>query len=190
MSASEKWKEKKKPIFIGTLIGLCVVIALVFYGIISSSYEETDDAYVTGNQITINPQISGTVTQIFAEDTFPVKQGQLLATLDTTDFAITLNLKREQLANTCRSVYDLFEQVKQKEDEVAAKRAAFLNASQDFQHRKEVLSSGAISLEEYEQSEMQFNKEASLLSLAQHKLAAAVAQVQNTTLLTHPKLKE
>lgn len=190
MSLSEKWKEKKKPIILGVLVALLVVIALIFFWIDSRRYETTEDAYVGGNQITINPQISGTVTQIFAEDTFPVKKGQLLAMLDPTDCQITLNLKKEQLANTCRSVYDLFEQVKQRQDEVEAKKAAFLKSSLDFQHRKEVLPSGAISLEDYQQSEMRFNQDRSLLSLAKHKLDAAVAQVQNTTILTHPKLKE
>lgn len=48
-------------------------------------FEETDDAYVAGNQIQIMSQVSGSVTKVWADNTDFVKEGDVLVTLDPTD---------------------------------------------------------------------------------------------------------
>jgi membrane fusion protein (multidrug efflux system) len=48
-------------------------------------YEETDDAYVAGNQVQIMAQVSGSVTKVWADNTDFVQQGDPLVTLDQTD---------------------------------------------------------------------------------------------------------
>ncbi len=55
---------------------------MFWYCVIS---EETDDAYVAGNQIQIMSQVSGSVTKVWADNTDFVKEGDVLVTLDPTD---------------------------------------------------------------------------------------------------------
>lgn len=43
-------------------------------------FEETDDAYVAGNQIQIMSQVSGSVTKVWADNTDFVKEGDVLVT--------------------------------------------------------------------------------------------------------------
>jgi len=75
----------------GALLALTLlfVIIAVAYGIywflVLRHYENTDDAYVAGNQVQIMSQVSGSVTKVWADNTDFVKQGDVLVTLDQAD---------------------------------------------------------------------------------------------------------
>jgi membrane fusion protein (multidrug efflux system) len=64
---------------------LLFIIIAVAYGIywflVLRHYEETDDAYVAGNQVQIMAQVSGSVTKVWADNTDFVQQGDPLVTL-------------------------------------------------------------------------------------------------------------
>ena len=87
---------------------ILVVIALVFvlagigwwllYVFVLSLRETTDDAYVSGNQVTIASQVPGTVIAVLADDTQLVEVGQPLVKLDPTDAQVTLAKAKSALA--------------------------------------------------------------------------------------------
>ena len=58
--------------------------------LVASHYESTDNAYVQGNVIQITPQVGGTVTAIYADDTDFVQAGQPLVKLDPADARVAL----------------------------------------------------------------------------------------------------
>src|SRR5881409_3574074 len=70
--------------------------------------QSTDDAYVNGNVVQITPQISGTVTNVGADDTRFVTAGQTLVVLDQSDAKVALDQAAAQLARTVREVRNLF----------------------------------------------------------------------------------
>ncbi len=78
-------RKKARYIFLG-VIGL---ILLVLLGILLlwylGSYENTDDAFVDGHTDPISTRINGTVANVFVENTYRVKKGQLLLVLDPRD---------------------------------------------------------------------------------------------------------
>lgn len=82
-----KKKGKRKTALL--LLTLLFVIIAVAYGIywflVLRHIEETDDAYVAGNQVQIMAQVSGSVTKVWADNTDFVKEGDVLVTLDQTD---------------------------------------------------------------------------------------------------------
>lgn len=49
---------------------------LAWYLLYARYYESTDDAYVNGNQVTLTPQITGTVTQVTVDEGDYVEKGQ------------------------------------------------------------------------------------------------------------------
>ncbi|MFT4195573.1 MAG: EmrA/EmrK family multidrug efflux transporter periplasmic adaptor subunit, partial [Ottowia sp.] len=59
-----------------------VLLAAIAWGVydwlVLSHFEDTDNAYVQGNLVQITPQIGGTITAIFADETEPVQAGQPL----------------------------------------------------------------------------------------------------------------
>lgn len=57
-------------------------------------FESTDDAFIDGPTIAINPQVSGLVAAVRFSDNQVVHKGDLLVELDPTDFQVALNQAR------------------------------------------------------------------------------------------------
>jgi membrane fusion protein (multidrug efflux system) len=76
----------RKAIIIG-VVAIAVILALI-WGLRYYAYQQvhtaTDDAYVTGNLVNVSPIISGTLEQLTVQEGDFVKQGQLIARLDTS----------------------------------------------------------------------------------------------------------
>ena len=84
---------KRRRILI--LIALAFIVIGILWGVywllVLSKREDTDDSYVNGNKVVISAQISGTVVAVLADDTQLVKAGQVLVKLDPIDAAIGLS---------------------------------------------------------------------------------------------------
>lgn len=76
----------------GLLFVILILLAAfaAWYYFLGRWAEETDDAYVGGNQVQITPQIAGTVVSIAADDGMKVEQGQLLVQLDPADTEVAM----------------------------------------------------------------------------------------------------
>jgi hypothetical protein len=97
----DKEKEKKPPLKdrvrawakqhpVGTILIVVGAVVLIIGGILLwrylESYENTDDAFVDGHTDPISPRISGFVSAVYVENTYYVKKGQLLISLDPKDY--------------------------------------------------------------------------------------------------------
>jgi len=83
-------KNKKNKINFKMYIPLIIVVASVvtggiFWFIGYSRYIKTDDAFLTSDVVTVSPKIMGRISKIYVGEGDSVKQGQLLAELDSTD---------------------------------------------------------------------------------------------------------
>lgn len=68
------------------LIVPLLMIAAFFWWAYASTHEDTDDAYVTGHSHEVSARINDTVSRVYVNDNDHVTAGQLLVTLDRTDF--------------------------------------------------------------------------------------------------------
>lgn len=93
---------------------------LAWYLLYARYYESTDDAYVNGNQVTLTPQITGTVTQVTVDEGDYVEKGQPLVLLDPSDTAIALQQAEANLASTVRQVRGLYSTADNYRAQVAA----------------------------------------------------------------------
>ncbi len=99
------------------LRGLFVIVVLLlaalalWYFMFGRWFEETDDAYVQGNQVQITPLVAGTVVAINADDGMRVERGQLLVQLDPSDTAVALQQAEANLAKTVRQTRGLYRSV-------------------------------------------------------------------------------
>ncbi len=88
------------------MLTLLFIIIAVAYGIywflVLRHYEETDDAYVAGNQVQIMAQVAGSVTKVWADNTDYVQKGDPLVTLDRTDAQQAFEKAKTQLAASVR----------------------------------------------------------------------------------------
>lgn len=102
MAKPETSKRQKILRVIATIFALIGLGWWLDWALFARYVEETDDAYVQGNVVQITPQIAGTVTQIYADDTDVVKPGQVLMRLDTGDVNVALAQAEAALAQTVR----------------------------------------------------------------------------------------
>ncbi len=174
-------------VLIFVLIGLGFLGYWLFYG---RFHEYTDDAYVDGNNVTLTPQIPGIVIALAAMDADFVPQGKVLIELDQTDARISLDKAVAELGSAVRNVMQLFEKVKQDEANIAMKKAEFVKAAQDYDHRVSLVDEGGVSVEDFDHVVAELKSAFADLNLAEHEYIADVAQVENTTVETHPLVEK
>ncbi len=146
----------------------------------------TDDAYVEGNQVMLTPLKSGFVQAILTEETYLVEKGQLLVQLDETDSKIALQKEKENLAAVVREVCQNFHEVFALQSNVQSKKAEFIKAAQDYEHRVSVLDVRGVSLEDFEHAVAALRSSFELLHMSEILWEKAYSLVQGTTILTHP----
>ncbi len=177
-------------ILITSIFLLAAIGWMIYYLLIGRFYVYTENAYVHGNEMMLTPEVSGNVVAIYADDTDLVEEGQVIVSLDSTDYQIALDMKTALLAETTRRVVALFDAVKAREATLALKKAELLQYELDNFHRSGLIGSHAVSLEEYEQSATNVKVALASVDVAEKEYEMAKAQVEGTTVSTHPLIED
>ena len=171
------------------IISTLLFLFFLFWFFYWRFHKYTDDAYVTGNQIVITPLYPSFVKAIHTDDTFLIKKGQLIIELDDTNAKIDFNKAQEYLANTVREVCQLFHQVFAYEAEIGAKRALYVVAEEDFQHRYNVVNQGGVSVEDYEHAIAALRTSFYDLQMTEILYQKSLSLVGNTSVRNHPRVQ-
>src|SRR5579863_9358776 len=91
-------------------IAVAVIPGYRYYRYIES-HVSTDDAYVDGTVALVSSRVAGTVSNVYVEDNWTVKQGQLLLTLDPRDLEVRVQQARAQAARARQSIDEMYAQV-------------------------------------------------------------------------------
>jgi membrane fusion protein (multidrug efflux system) len=153
-------------------------------------YETTDDAYVNGNLVQLTPQISGIVVRINADDTALVRAGDPVVLLDRADTQTALAQSQAALAQTVRSVRELYANTGALRATVALRRAEWRRAQDDLERRTGLPDARAVAVEDLKHAQAQVETAAAALHAAEEQLAASEAMVSRTTVATHPNVKQ
>jgi membrane fusion protein (multidrug efflux system) len=89
------------------IFGVLVAVGVLWGGqklMRSLSYEETDDAQITGNIYPVIPRVPGKVVEVLAQDNQRVRQGDVLIRIDPSDFQIRRDMAEAQLMKARASV--------------------------------------------------------------------------------------
>ena len=170
-------------------LSLVAVLAALWWGLYASRYQSTDDAYVAGDLVSVMSQVNGTVIAIGADDTDQVRAGQELVRLDATDARIALEDAEEQLARTVRQTVTVFANRDQLTAVVGQRRADLNRAQADFNRRKNLAASGAVSGEELGHARDELKAAQDALTAAQKSLAASTALVGHTGVADNPDVQ-
>ena len=82
----EKTSKKNKGLII--LLSIIAVIIGIVYYLNSLRYETTDDAYIDGDLVQISAKVSGQVEDIYIQDNQKIKEGDIIAKIDDTDYKV------------------------------------------------------------------------------------------------------
>src|SRR3984893_18634824 len=116
-------------------IAVAAIPAYHYYGYIES-HVSTDDAYVDGTVALVSSRVAGTVTNVYVEDNWTVKEGQVLLTLDQRDFEVKVAQADAQLERAKQSVDELYEAVQAARSGVSLVQSQLKQAKIDYDPAK------------------------------------------------------
>ncbi|CAM3707496.1 multidrug efflux MFS transporter periplasmic adaptor subunit EmrA [Xenorhabdus thuongxuanensis] len=167
-------KQKRRHII--TLLTLFFLLLgagyTIYWFLILRHHQETDNAYVTGNQIQVMSQIAGSVVTVNFDNTDFVKSGQPLIQLDPRDAELALERTKNELANTVRITHQHLIDSKRYQAIIELKKIALRKAQNDLSRREILGTQDLIGKEE-----LQHMRET--VSAAQADLDVAIAQYKS-----------
>lgn len=187
-----KKKGKRKSALI--LLTLLFVIIAVAYGIywflVLRHYEETDDAYVAGNQVQIMSQVSGSVTKVWVENTDFVNKGDVLVTLDPTDAQQAFERAQTELASSVRQTRQLMINSKQYQANIELQKTQLAQAQSDLNRRVPLGSANLIGREELQHARDAVASAQAQLDVAVQQYNANQAMILGTKLEDQPAVQQ
>jgi membrane fusion protein, multidrug efflux system len=197
---------KRRRVLLTVVVGAFAVGIVVWagwYGLVGRWYEDTDNAYVQGNVVEISPQVQGTVVSIDADDGDLVHTGAALVRLDPSDSQVALSAAQADLASTVRKVRGLYSNerglastIDGAQAELDARRVALDKARADYERRRGLGRSGAISDEELAHAHDTLVSAQSAFAGAQSSLSTLTQQYQtskalvdDTVIASHPDVE-
>ncbi|EOX5561777.1 multidrug efflux MFS transporter periplasmic adaptor subunit EmrA [Yersinia enterocolitica] len=186
-----KKKQRKRVLLILTGIFIIIGVAyLIYWFLVLRHHQETDNAYVSGNQVQIMSQVPGSVVSVNFENTDLVKSGDVLLTLDPTDAEQTYEQAKTALANTVRQTHQLIINSKQYQANIALKKTELSKAQNDLKRRVVLGSVDAIGREELQHARDAVDAAQASLDVAIAQYNANQALVLNTPLEKQPAVEQ
>ncbi|MBC3862265.1 HlyD family efflux transporter periplasmic adaptor subunit [Undibacterium jejuense] len=186
--APDSGKRRGLLIIVTTLLVLAIAAYGVWWTLVGSHYEHTEDAYAAGNVVQVTSQVAGTVLAIHADDTDLVQAGKPLVELDKTDAKVALDQAEAQLAQTVREVKVLFANNASLQANIDVRSTDVERAKSDLARRQQLVSTGAISTEELEHARNSLKTAEAALIAAREQLASNHALTENTNVTQHPNV--
>lgn len=158
---THKPRIKKRVIFIIVLAILAVLVGVYVFH--ETQYQSTDDAYVDTTTVNVSPRVSGQIEEVYVKDNQFVKEGDLVAVIDSADYKIRIdqaeaNYERLQL-----------EQKNAKANLSAAKSAIEL-AKKDLDRYKNLYEQGAVSKQTLDSAQVKYDQAEANLTQANQAL--------------------
>jgi len=185
---NKKTAKKKIMKFIIFMAILGIIYAL-YYFLYSSNFEETENAYVTGNQTAVTAQIGGSVTEINFANTTSVKKGDLLISFEDTDYQLALEGAKIALAQSVRDYFSLSTNVTQYEKGVQEALNNYNNIKKIYDRSKASFEAGIISRQSFDDVSTKLDN--AKLALAQRREALSNARLQASSkdVYSHPAVR-
>ncbi|MFP1946828.1 multidrug efflux MFS transporter periplasmic adaptor subunit EmrA [Lonsdalea quercina] len=163
---------------------------LAYWFLVLRHHQETDDAYVAGNQIQIMSQVAGSVTSVNVDSTDFVRKGDVLVELDPTDAQQAYERAQTALANSVRQVHQLIINSRQYQANIALQQTALNQAVSDLNRREALGKVNAIGREDVQHARDAVASAQASLDVAKQQFAANQALILNTPLEKQPAIQQ
>ena len=189
-SSNNKSQQRKKglSIFILLLILISIGSAAYWYFFIKG-FEETEDAYVSGNQVMVSSQVAGNISKINVDNMDPVQAGDVLLELDDTNAKLSFEQAKSNLANAVRQVSQLNYTVKQLKSAVRANEITLAQAQGNLNRRVQLVKDGAIDKESFQHAKEAVELAKANLTTSQNQLEANQALLLDGPLSEQPQIQ-
>ena len=179
---------KRKAVLIAITAAFVVAGAAwaVYYQLVLSREEVTDNAYVGGNLVTLSAQVTGNVDAIRADETQMVTAGAPLITLNAIDADLALSQAQARLGNVVRQERERYASVAQYDAVIAQRRLALATAQGNLVRRAPLAADHTISGEDLAHAKQAVDDAKAALAVAQRQAESAKSGVAGVNLASHP----
>jgi membrane fusion protein, multidrug efflux system len=174
-------KEKSGKVYIPLILVIALVLGGgVYWYIDYSKYIKTDDAKVEADNVAVSPKILGRISELFAEEGSAVKEGQLLAILDSTDMVAQKNqavaakmlAEASVIQSRAKYQYDL------KSNKVL--EVSLGKAKEDYDRAKVQFAGNVITQEQFDHAKKALETAQAQLDAARSLVNVSNAQIQSS----------
>ena len=187
---NKKKTRKTALIILAVLFVVIGIVWLVYWFQVLRHYQDTDDAYVAGNQTQIMSQVSGSVNKVWFDTTDYVKKGDVLVSLDRTDAEQAFEKAKTALATSVRQTHQLMINSKQYQATIALRKTALSQAQADLKRREPLGAANLIGREDLQHARDAVATAQAELDVATQQYNANQAMILNTELENQPAVKQ
>lgn len=189
-SSNNKSQQRKKGLSIFILLLLLIAIgSAAYWYFFIKGFEETEDAYVSGNQVMVSAQVAGNISKINVDNMDPVQAGDVLLELDDTNAKLSFEQAKSNLANAVRQVSQLNYTVKQLKSAVRANEITLAQAQGNLNRRVQLVKDGAIDKESFQHAKEAVELAKANLTTSQNQLGANQALLLDGPLSEQPQIQ-
>ena len=189
-SSNNKSQKRKKGLSIFILLLLLIAIgSAAYWFFFIKGFEETEDAYVSGNQVMVSSQVAGNISKINVDNMDPVQAGDVLLELDDTNAKLSFEQAKSNLANAVRQVSQLNYTVKQLKSAVRANEITLAQAQGNLNRRVQLVKDGAIDKESFQHAKEAVELAKANLMTSQNQLEANQALLLDGPLSEQPQIQ-
>ena len=189
-SSNNKSQQRKKGLSIFILLLLLIAIgSAAYWFFFIKGFEETEDAYVSGNQVMVSAQVAGNISKINVDNMDPVQAGDVLLELDDTNAKLSFEQAKSNLANAVRQVSQLNYTVKQLKSAVRANEITLAQAQGNLNRRVQLVKDGAIDKESFQHAKEAVELAKANLMTSQNQLEANQALLLDGPLSEQPQIQ-
>src|SRR5471032_1897254 len=183
--------KKRKRVLVGITLAFIVVgIAYaIYYEAVLSNSQDTDNAYVGGNLVTLSSQVAGNVQEIRADETQMVQAGAELVKLDSADADVALSQAEARLGNVVRQQRQRYADVAQYDATVAQRQLALKDAEDDLARRKPLAADHTVSGEDVAHARQAVDNARAAIAVAQKQADAAKSGIEGVAPAQHPAVQ-
>ncbi len=161
------------------LITILVVGGLGYWYREYNKYLTTDDAHVDSDNVAISSKILGRIVHLYADEGDSIKEGALMAELDSTDLIAQKNqfiaLREQSIASQTQTVakyqYD--------EESINVQKIALEKAQDDFSRARKQFAGGVITREQFDHIQKGYETAKVQLTTAQKQVAVSKAAIES-----------
>ncbi len=189
-SSNNKSQQRKKGLSIFILLLLLIAIgSAAYWFFFIKGFEETEDAYVSGNQVMVSSQVAGNISKINVDNMDPVQAGDVLLELDDTNVKLSFEQAKSNLANAVRQISQLNYTVKQLKSAVRANEITLAQAQGNLNRRVQLVKDGAIDKESFQHAKEAVELAKANLTTSQNQLEANQALLLDGPLSEQPQIQ-
>lgn len=189
-SSNNKSQQRKKGLSIFILLLLLISIgSAAYWFFFVKGFEETEDAYVSGNQVMVSSQVAGNISKINVDNMDPVQAGDVLLELDDTNAKLSFEQAKSNLANAVRQISQLNYTVKQLKSAVRANEITLAQAQGNLNRRVQLVKDGAIDKESFQHAKEAVELAKANLTTSQNQLEANQALLLDGPLSEQPQIQ-